>query len=162
MWVDDDPRTPAEKAIARSFVDEPAHGKPLSRRARQTKRSLEAYLKGGVLPRYMERLREIEQGIAEHRRRIEDRYLALREECGTDADAFARRWREQARRFRFDDLNDLIHEHNEWYPIERNLPLDPRTRDYIKPAGRQYRRRRLTPEWVLEEFPPVLRDADAA
>ena len=155
----DDARTPAEKAILRSFEDEPQYGRPLSRRARQTKRSLESYLKAGVLPRYMERLREIETAVGAQRRRIGDAYAELQEEVGRDNEAFARRWREQARRFRFDDLNDLIREHNEWYPVERNLPLDPRTRDYIKPAGRQYRRRELSPEWVLEEFPPVLRDA---
>jgi hypothetical protein len=160
--VHDDERTPAEKAIARSFLDEPQYGKPLSRRARQTKRSLEAYLKGGVLPRYMERLREIDTAIAAQRRRIGDAYQALRDECGSDAPGFARRWRERSRHFRFDELNELIREHNEWYPVERNLPLDPRTRDYIKPAGRNYRRRELDRDWVLEQFPPVLRDADAA
>jgi hypothetical protein len=160
--VPDDQRTPAEKVIARSFLDEPQYGRPLSRRARQTKRSLEAYLKGGVLPRYMERLREIETAIASQRRRIGDAYEDLREELGHDPDEFARRWRERSRRFRFDELNELIREHNEWYPVERNLPLDPRTRDYIKPAGRNYRRRELDTEWVLEQFPPERRDADAA
>ena len=158
----DDQRTPAEKAIARSFLDNPQYGKPLSRRARQTKRSLESYLKGGVLPRYMERLREIETAVESQRRRIGDAYEDLREEHGHDPEEFARRWRQRTRGFRFDELNELIREHNEWYPVERNLPLDPRTRDYVKPAGRNYRRRELDREWVLEEFPPVLRDADAA
>ena len=45
-----------------------------------------------------------------------------------------------AHRWRFDDLNDLIREHNEWYPIESGLPLDPRTRDYVRMRGRSYRR----------------------
>jgi hypothetical protein len=160
--VQDDQRTPAEKAIRRSFLDDPQYGRPLSRRARQTRRSLESYLKGGVLPRYMERLREIETAVGAQRRRIADAYQDLREECAHDPDEFARRWRHRSRGFRFDELNDLIREHNEWYPVERNLPLDPRTRDYIKPAGRNYRRRELDREWVLEEFPPQLRDADAA
>jgi hypothetical protein len=160
--VHDDMRTPAEKAIARSFLDDPQHGKPLSRRARQTKRSIEAYLKGGVLPRYMERLSEIDAAIAAQRRRIGDAYQALQDECGTDASAFARRWRERARRFRFDELNELIREHNEWYPVERNLPLDPRTRDYIKPAGRNYRRPELDRDWVLEKFPPLPRTVEDA
>jgi hypothetical protein len=154
----DDGRTPLEKRIAKSFEDESAYGKPLSRRARQTRRSLEAYLKAGVLPRYMARLREIESATATQRRRLERAYDELREECGDDPAGFARRWRAyaHAQTQRFAELNDLIREHNEWYPVERNLPLDPRTRDYIKPAGRNYRRRELDPDWVLELFPPAL------
>ena len=36
-----------------------------------------------------------------------------------------------AARCRFDELNELIGQHNEWYPIERDLPMDLRTRDYV-------------------------------
>ena len=54
----------------------------------------------------------------------------------------------------FDDLNELIRQHNEWYPIERDLPMDLRTRDYVQVNGRSYRRPELGPEWVLEQFPP--------
>ena len=54
----------------------------------------------------------------------------------------------------FDEVNERIRQHNEWFPIERQLAIDPRTRDYVKSAGRSYRREELTPEWVLEQFPP--------
>ena len=57
------------------------------------------------------------------------------------------------RRPAFDELNELIRQHNEWYPIERDLPMDPRTRDYVLIRGRSYRRPELGPEWVLEQFP---------
>ncbi len=43
--------------------------------------------------------------------------------------------------------------------MERQLPMDPRTRDYVRLGGRSYRRPVLGPEWVLEHFPagaPVL------
>jgi hypothetical protein len=53
--VDEDQRTPLEKRIAKSFEDDSGYGKPLSRRARQTKKSVESYLRGGVMPRYIER-----------------------------------------------------------------------------------------------------------
>ncbi|HEX3317599.1 MAG TPA: hypothetical protein VHR88_06245, partial [Solirubrobacteraceae bacterium] len=66
---------------------------------------------------------------------------------------FARRWRDYARRQRFEDVNELIDQHNEWYPVERNLPMDIRTRDYVLIHGRSYRRSRLDAGWVLEEFP---------
>jgi len=144
--------SPLEKELAKRFEDAVA-GKPLPRRARQTKRTVESYLAAGVVPRYMQRLREIEDATRLHRRRLRAAYERLREECGDDRARFARRWREVARRWRFDELNELIHEHNEWYPIESGLPLDPRTRDYVRLRGRSYRRDELGPEWVLDRFP---------
>ena len=144
--------SPYERELARRFEDA-VEGKPLPRRARQTKRSVESYLAAGVVPRYMQRLRDIEDGMALHRRRLRVAYERLREECGDDRERFARRWRATARRWRFDELNELIREHNEWYPIESGLPLDPRTRDYVRMRGRSYRRAELGPQWVLDRFP---------
>jgi hypothetical protein len=152
---DDDIRSPIEKQVAKSFVDpDSGYGKPLSRRTRQTKRTVESYLKAGVMPRYMERLREIEIGLRTARRSIERAYTKLLEECGHDRDAFAQRWRARAQAMSFERLNEQIREHNDWYPIEANLPMDPRTRDYVLIRGRSYRRPELTPEWILEQFPP--------
>jgi hypothetical protein len=146
-------RSVVERRIVRSGVDESREGKPLSRRARQTRRTVEAYLAAGVMPRYMERLREIEAERANLRRRIGRVYRSLKEACGDDREAFARRWRERAHDWSFDEINQLIQEHNDWYPIESGLPLDPRTRDYVPIRGRSYRRTQLGPEWVLEQFP---------
>jgi len=107
-----------ERRIVRSGVDESREGKPLSRRARQTRRTVEAYLAAGVMPRYMERLREIEAERSNLRRRIGRAYRLLKESCGDDHEAFARAWRERAHQWSFDDINQLIREHNDWYPIE--------------------------------------------
>jgi len=104
----------------------------------------------------MERLEEIDGRIAAERQRIARAYRALQEECGPDRRAFARRWRAAARAWVFDDLNELIRQHNDWYPIERQLPMDPRTGDYVRFAGRSYRRPVLGPAWVLEHFPASL------
>jgi len=128
-------------------------GRPFSSRARETRRSLEEYLRAGMRPRWMERLIEIERGTNRERRALAAAYDALREECGRDRAAFARRWRAIAHSWRFDQLNELIHTHNEWYPVERDLPMDLHTRDYVLINGRSYRRRELGPDWVLEEFP---------
>jgi hypothetical protein len=144
--------SPIERELAKRF-DDAVEGKPLSRRARQTKRSVESYLAAGLLPRYMQRLRDIEDATRLHRRRLLAAYERLREECGEDGERFARRWHAIARRWRFDELNQLIREHNEWYPVESGLPLDPRTRDYVRMRGRSYRRTELGPEWVLDRFP---------
>jgi hypothetical protein len=115
---------------------------------------VEAYLKAGVRPRWMERVSEIDHAIAFHKRDYARRYRRLREYYGDDDAAFAECWREIAAAARFDELNELIAVHNEWYPIERDLPMDIRTRDYVLINGRSYRRPQLGPEWVLEQFPP--------
>ena len=151
--AEQDGRSPAERLLDRRRVDDVGVGRPLSRRARQTARSVEAYLKSGVKPRWMERLSEIDQGIAAERQQLARAYRALQAECRHDRAAFARRWRATARDWPFEGLNELIAQHNEWYPVERQLPMDPRTRDYVRVGGRSYRRPVLGPEWVLEQFP---------
>jgi hypothetical protein len=144
-------RSPLERLVVKDVEEQ--LGRPISERARLTQRSVESYLRAGVIPRWMERLNDIEAATVRHRRRLERAYLALREACGDDAGAFARRWTEGARSWRFDDVNELIREHNEWYPVERDLPMDLRTRDYVRVNGRSYRRAELGPDWVLEQFP---------
>ena len=101
----------------------------------------------------MERLAEIDRGIDNERRRLERAYRALREQCGPDGELFARRWRETAESWSFGRLNELIRQHNDWYPIERQLPISLKTRDYVLIHGRSYRRPVLGAEWVLEQFP---------
>jgi hypothetical protein len=150
----DERRTAVERLVTESLEDPRSGGRPFTSRARETRRSLEDYLRAGVRPRWMERLIEIERGTARERRYLADAYDDLRVECGDDRDAFARRWRAIARTWRFDHLNELIRTHNEWYPVERDLPMDLRTRDYVTINGRSYRRRELGPDWVLERFPP--------
>ena len=151
--TDDRARSPAERFVAESLEDPRSAGRPFSDRARLTRRSLEDYLKAGMRPRWMERLIEIERGMARERERLAEVYAALQEECGDDRPRFAQRWRAVARSWRFDDLNELIRTHNEWYPVERDLPMDLRTRDYVLINGRSYRRPELGPAWVLEQFP---------
>jgi hypothetical protein len=150
----DEDRSSVERLLESTLVDESGIGKPLSHRAATTPRTVEAYLKAGVRPRWMERVVEIDQGIAAETRRLDRAYRALRRECGADRAAFARRWLERVRAWRFDEgLNELIEQHNEWYPVERRLPMNPRTGDYVPVGGRNYRRPVLGPEWVLEHFP---------
>jgi hypothetical protein len=145
-----------ERLLDRSLVDDSVLGRPLSRRARQNQRSVEAYLKSGVRPRWMERIAEIDHGIAHEKRRLARAYRALAAECRRYPAQFARRWRARADAWRFDHLNILIEQHNEWFPAERQLPMDPRTGDYVLIRGRSYRRPVLGPDWVLEQFPPRL------
>ena len=116
-------------------------------------RVVEAYLKAGVRPRWMERVAEIDHSIRAQKERFGRRYRRLAEECGDDREQFAARWRSIAERASFAELNELIEQHNAWYPIERDLPIDLRTRDYVLINGRSYRRPLLDAAWVLALFP---------
>jgi hypothetical protein len=146
----EDGKAPAERLIS-SPLDPRDMGRPLSERARQSRRSVEEYLRAGGRPRWMERLIEIDRATTRHQRRLARSYAALREELGPDE--FPGRWRALAASWDFDAVNLLISQHNDWYPIERDLPMDLRTRDYVRVGGRSYRRTPLGPEWVLERFP---------
>jgi hypothetical protein len=160
----DDQRTPGEplrlsaveRRVARSLDGENRRGQPIPTEELQRERSVENYLRGAVMPRWMERLRDIHSGIERHRSRLAADYAWLREQCGDDAERFAREWRELVGRRSFDDVNDLVRDHNEWYPVERRLPMDPRTGEYVLIAGRPYTREELTPEWAFALFPARL------
>ena len=158
---DDERRSPVERIVGQDLDEQSGKGKPLSSRASQTQRSIEAYLKAGVRPRWMERVGDIDAGIARERRRLARAYRALQGECAGDRRVFAARWRECARSWDFEELNVLIEQHNAWYPIERDLPLNPRTGDYVRVGGRSYERPLLGEHWVLEQFAPQP-SADAA
>jgi hypothetical protein len=127
-----------------------------NRRALVDPTAVEAYIRGGVTPRFMQRLMDIEAAVTEHRGRLGFLYEDMRHACAADEQAFGQRWRALAQRWRFDRVNELIAHHNEYYPIERNLPIDLHTGDYLTISGRPYRREPLGPEWVLERFPPTL------
>jgi hypothetical protein len=150
---DDEQRTIVERIVGQDLDEQTGKGRPLSSRAAQTQRSLDAYLKAGVRPRWMERVADIDAGIARERRRLAEVYRALQEESAGEPGLFAQRWRSIAQAWPFHELNELIAQHNEWYPIERDLPLNPRTGDYVRVGGRSYRRPVLGPAWVLEQFP---------
>jgi hypothetical protein len=130
-----------------------AGARPRRRRIFSGPLTVEAYLRANSPPRYMQRLREMETEYAAQRRRLDAAYEELEHACPGDADGFAARWGAQARGWRFDRLNELIREHNAWYPVEADLPMDPRTRDYVAVHGESYRRRELGPDWILEHFP---------
>jgi hypothetical protein len=123
--------------------------------------TVEAYLAAQVMPRWMERLREIHDELAAHRIRLGRAYRDLVEACAGDPEAFERRWRQLAAGWNFGYLNDLIEQHNDYYPIEANLAVDPRTGDYVTLTGRPYQREPLNEVWVLERFPASLASSKA-
>ena len=124
----------------------PLAGAPLPRRIRRFRPDAEAYVAslGGPLP-YMQRLRTIEHEVEAHLARLEEAYA----DQGHDPPA----WRRIAQGWDFEDVNDLIDRHNRWYPIEARLAMDPRSRDFVKVGGRDYRRTPLDADWILDRFP---------
>jgi hypothetical protein len=149
---------PAERYLRERAEDLPGVGKPLTERARLGQRSVEAYLTGANNPpRWMERVREIDQALRRERRLLEAQWRALRARHRRDASAFARAWRafasERGRSAEYRELNELIRAHNEWYPVERNLPVNPRTGEWVTVGGRSFLRPVVGEEWILQELP---------
>ena len=144
--------SPAERVLRRRL--DGLEGRPLSARARQTQRSVEAYLRAGSPPRWMERVAEIDERIARERRALARAHAALRAQLGDDPERFARRWRAHVAAQDWSELNALIRQHNEWYPVERDLPVDPRTGEFVPIHGRAHHRPLLDADWALAEFPP--------
>jgi hypothetical protein len=161
--------TPPSQAERRALRDEaelnPLTGRPLVRRIRRFRPEPDRYLAslGGPLP-FMRRLRQIDDEIDALTIRLAERYAERRDaaawrrlaERWDFAEAYAARrsdWRTVAERWDFGEVNDLIDRHNRYYPIESRLPMDPRTRDYVKIAGRSYRREPLDSQWILERWP---------
>jgi hypothetical protein len=125
----------------------------IARRSLRNSSTVEQYLQAGVVPRFIERAQQIEGETRRHRQRLERAYEWAKEQHPDDPEGFARRWIEIAENWRFDDVNDLIDEHNRWYPAERRLPLNPRTGDYLTIGNRDWRRHRLDAAWILRQFP---------
>src|SRR5262249_59028656 len=97
----------AERLVKKDLDSSSGLGKPISSRARMAQRSVEAYLKAGVRPRWMERIAEIDHSIAAQQQRLGRAHRRLREECGDDVALFSERWRAFVDRCRFDELNEL-------------------------------------------------------
>ena len=141
--------TPASAVEREKLLEEvdlnPLAKQPLKRRIRRFRPEPDRYLAslGGPLP-FMRRLRQIDDEIAALTIRLEHAYAERKD---------AASWRRAAARWDFDEVNDLIERHNRYYPIEARLPMDPRTRDFVKIGGRSYRREPLDAQWILDRFP---------
>lgn len=135
----------------------PLTGKPLEQRLRNFRPGADSAIRAlGGPTLWMRRLRTIENEQVRHESELGELWLALAEEA-TDTEAFARAWRETASGWSFAEVNELIDRHNRYFPAEARLPMDPRTRDFVKINGRSYERKPLGVEWILERWPADLR-----
>jgi hypothetical protein len=132
----------------------PVKGQPLRQRLRNFRPDAESAIRAlGGPTIWMRRLRAIEDAIDQHERQLEEAWHALASE-EQNAESFAAAWRDQARRWSFAQVNELIDRHNANFPAESRLPMDPRTRDFVRINGRSYKREPLDESWILERFPP--------
>jgi hypothetical protein len=157
------PETPRDRrereVLEAELAGSPVAGRPLRQRLRNFRPDADSAVRAlGGPTVWMRRLHAIEDALAQHERQLEDAWRALAGEVG-DAAEFAGLWREQARRWSFAEVNELIDRHNRNFPAEARLAMDPRTRDFVRINGRRYEREPLGEEWILARFPP---DRDAA
>ena len=138
----------------------PLKGRPLRSRLRNFRPDADAAVRAlGGPTIWMRRLRAIEDELDRHERQLAGAWRELAWEAA-DAAEFERRWLELAHAWSFAQVNDLIERHNRNFPAEARLPMDPRTRDYVRVNGRPYRRRPLDEAWILAGWPAVRSPAD--
>jgi hypothetical protein len=132
------------RVLEADLAESPVKGKPLRQRLRNFRPDAESGIRalGGPLV-WMRRLRAIEDALDQHERQLD---AAWRETDPAD-------WPRVAREWDFSEINELIARHNRYFPAEARLPMDPRTRDFVRINGRRYEREPLDAEWILSRRP---------
>ena len=154
------PETARDREERRLLEEElavsPLTGKPLAQRLRNFRPGADSAIRAlGGPTVWMRRLRTIENEIERHEATLGEYWRELAADAD-DAEAFARVWRQTARRWSFAQVNELIARHNRNFPAEARLPMDPRTRDFVRINGRSYERQPLDEQWILERWPADL------
>ena len=151
------PETPRERrereALEADLESSPVRGTPLEQRLRNFRPDPESTVRAlGGPTIWMRRLRAIEDAVEQHERQLGEAWRTLARELEDPAE-FAAAWRERAGSWSFAELNELIERHNRNFPAEARLPMDPRTRDFVRVNGRSYLHEPLDVEWILVRFP---------
>jgi len=151
------PETPAERRereqLEADLESSPVRGRPLRQRLRNFRPDPESAVRAlGGPTMWMRRLRAIEGAVEQHGRRLGEAWRTLAEELEAPQE-FAAAWHELADNWSFAEVNELIERHNRNFPTEARLPMDPRTRDFVRINGRSYLREPLDARWILERFP---------
>ena len=160
------PETPRERhereTLEADLESSPVRGRPLRQRMRNFRPDAESGVRAlGGPTAWMRRLRAIEDQVDQHERQLGEAWRRLAEEVADPAE-FAAGWREAAASWNFAEVNELIERHNRNFPAEARLPMDPRTRDFVRLNGRSYLRESFDCDWILERFPPDRAAAAAA
>jgi len=151
------PETPQDRrereTLEADLESSPVRGAPLRQRLRNFRPDADSAVRALSGPTiWMRRLRAIEEAVEQHERQLDEAWRTLAAEL-EDPVAFAAAWRGLAGEWSFAEVNELIERHNRYFPVEARLPMDPRTRDFVRVNGRPYRREPLDADWLLERFP---------
>jgi hypothetical protein len=144
-----------ERAVLEAdLAESPVKGRPLRQRLRNFRPDAESAVRalGGPL-HWMRRLRAIEDAIGQHERQLDAAWHALAEQVDDPAE-FARVWQETAKTWKLGEVNGWIERHNAHFPAEARLPMDPKTRDFVRVNGKRYEREPLDADWILRRWPP--------
>ena len=157
------PETPIDrrerKVLEEEIATMPQRGRPLPQRLRNFRPDADSAIRAlGGPTAWMRRLRAIEDEMDRHEAQLDASWRELAAETA-DANEFARLWTETAERWSFAQVNELIERHNRNFPVEARLPMDPRTRDFVRINGKPYQREPLDADWILERWPPDLASA---
>ena len=149
------PRERREREVLEADLESsPVRGRPLPQRLRNFRPDAESAVRALDGPTiWMRRLRAIEDAVDQHERLLGEAWHRLAGELEDPAE-FAEAWRELADGWNFREVNHLIERHNRNFPAEARLPMDPRTRDFVRVNGRSYLREPLDTRWILHRFPP--------
>jgi hypothetical protein len=116
----------------------------------------------GGAPAWAVRLKKIETLTDAHIADMLDRWKSVAYQHRAQPQSFASAWREELSQLDFGMVNELIRRHNRYFPAEANLPMSPRTRDYVGWGGQDWRCSPLTIEWAERQFPADFDQAFAA
>mgnify|MGYP006282193621 CR=1 FL=1 len=116
----------------------------------------------GGAPAWAVRLRKIETLTAALLDELRGDWSALAQEYRHRPEMFAVAWRHRLGLLKLGTINELVRRHNRYFPAEANLPMSPKTGDYIGWGGRDWRCLPLTVEWAEAQFPADLGTAFAA
>ncbi len=160
------PETPQERrdreVLEADLAGSPVVGEPLRQRLRNFRPDADSAIRAlGGPTVWMRRLRAIEELEDQHVEQLAAAWRELAAETD-DPEEFADRWHELAADWSFAQVNELIDGHNRNFPAEARLPMDPRTRDFVRINGRPYERTPLDEDWILARFPAQLRLAREA
>ena len=122
----------------------PFRGRPIAFLPRLFKLTQEERMRGAMgVPYWVHRRKRLEKKTENLRKDLERRWWITPPAA----------WADVAAGWDLSAVNREIERYNLYYPIERNLPMDPRSREMVDGDTRWIPRPPLDAAWILAEYP---------